>query len=216
MEIPVRLHLLDSDDGNGVKLWALPSDGSGRAWYKWYEDEATAMMDAENMLLLETPVQHSPTASQYALTHRQILLDEATMQETMLDAYWKRASNSHARHIADSTLEIDFPISAITDVFESDRLPKGMTREAPGGATMELRAVPTPEQPPQLAYDYAPIFTVAVNLGRDVAVGVFASWLYDKLKAASVRRIKINRRTVEATPEGILKAIEESIELEER
>jgi len=113
-------------------------------------------------------------------------------------------------------IEIDFPIAAITGVFESNSLPKGKTREAPGDAMMELRAVPMPEQPPQLAFDAEPIFKVMVSFGRDIAVSVFAAWLYDRLKTAKVRRIKINRRTAEVTPEGILKAIEESIEVEEQ
>lgn len=113
-------------------------------------------------------------------------------------------------------IEIDFPIAAITGVFESNCLPKGKTREVPGGAMVELRTVPMPEQPPQLAYDHEPIFTVAVHFGHDVAVSVFASWLYDRLKTVKVRRIKINRRTVEVTPEGILRTIEESIEVEDK
>lgn len=93
MEVPVRLLLLDSDDDNGVKIWALASDGSNRAWYKWYEDKATAMIDTEKMRLIETPVQRSPTASRYALTPFWTLLHETTLEEKMLDGYWRQASN---------------------------------------------------------------------------------------------------------------------------
>jgi hypothetical protein len=101
----------------------------------------------------------------------------------------------------------------ICDVFDSRTLPVGMKREAPGGATLELRTVPMPSQPPKLAYDSEPIFTVVVSVGRDIGISLLSAWLYDKLKERRIRRIKINRCTIAVTPEGIFRAVEENIEI---
>jgi hypothetical protein len=51
-----------------------------------------------------------------------------------------------------------------------------------------------------------------------VAVGVFAAWLYDKLKGNGEERkfIRVNRVMVEVTPEAITKVLTESIEVEEQ
>jgi hypothetical protein len=51
-------------------------------------------------------------------------------------------------------------------------------------------------------------------LGSGVAINLFSSWLYDKLKSANVPRIRVNRVEVEVTPEGITKIISESIDIE--
>lgn len=113
-------------------------------------------------------------------------------------------------------VEIEFPIYALTGLFESTKIPTGTRREVPGSAIIELGPMPVEQRDNRFAYDAAPILTMFVHIGSDVAVGLFTAWLYDKLKTAKVRRIKINRRSIEVTPEGILKAVEESIEVGEQ
>jgi len=52
MEIRVRLQLSDGEGSSGIKLWAIAEDGSGRRWFKWYENNGTAILDAESMRLV--------------------------------------------------------------------------------------------------------------------------------------------------------------------
>jgi hypothetical protein len=55
---------------------------------------------------------------------------------------------------------------------------------------------------------------LAISFGSGVAAQLAASWLYDRLKKKGVTSIRIERRTVELTPEGIARAIEEVAEIE--
>lgn len=76
-----------------------------------------------------------------------------------------------------------------------------MTREAPGGVTIRSGLG---SQPQKRDFGLAvPVFHIIVSAGRDIAIGVFAAWLYDKLKRSGVRTIRMGRRTVEVAPEGI-------------
>jgi LPS sulfotransferase NodH len=93
MTIPVRLQLLDSDDAKGVKLWIIALDGSNRAWYKWFENAGIAMIDAENMRLVETPVKVTPSADRYALDVKRRLLPETEIDEDVLETHWIGAAN---------------------------------------------------------------------------------------------------------------------------
>ena len=54
--------------------------------------------------------------------------------------------------------------------------------------------------------------------GEDVAVGVFAAWLYDRWKnqGEGRRSRRVNRVMVEVTPEAITKVLTESVQIEER
>jgi hypothetical protein len=51
-----------------------------------------------------------------------------------------------------------------------------------------------------------------------VALDLFSSWLYEKLKAVEpkTRTIRINRTEVEITPDGLARAVKESIVIEEK
>jgi hypothetical protein len=51
MLIPVTVTLQPGDDYPGAKLWICAEDGSKRAWFKWYESEAIAKIDAHKMRL---------------------------------------------------------------------------------------------------------------------------------------------------------------------
>jgi hypothetical protein len=112
-------------------------------------------------------------------------------------------------------LEIEFPIYAATDLFESKTIRAGMKRDVPGGATIELLPIPVQKRS-DLAFDAAPILTIVVTSVGTVGLNLFSSWLYETLSRSKTRYLKINRRKVEITPDGIYRAIEETIEVEER
>ncbi len=113
-------------------------------------------------------------------------------------------------------LEIEIPLRSITDIFETHSITTGMSKDVPGGANIQLRPPPVPMEEPTLAYDADPFFTIAVTVASTVGLNIFSSWLYDRLKDSKVRRIRINRRTAEVTPDGLREAVEELIETEER
>jgi hypothetical protein len=119
--------------------------------------------------------------------------------------------------------EIEIPLDVICDVFESSTISTGMTVEAPGNATLTILPgdIQTRNLPSTMAYDAAPIFVTIVAFAAGpvsaVAINLFSSWLYEKFAASKTkrRRIRMNRKSVEVTPEGIYKAVEESIVIEE-
>jgi hypothetical protein len=112
-------------------------------------------------------------------------------------------------------LDIEIPITCASTVFETDPITAGMCKEVPGIGILRLHPMPQEERARGLAYDSMPLLTVAASLAASTAVNIFSSWLYDRLKGSAVRRIRINRRTVEVTPDGIRKAVELAIEIEE-
>jgi hypothetical protein len=121
-----------------------------------------------------------------------------------------------------STVFLEVPQFALFKVFESNSIEEGMAREAPGGARVELGRMPMGKRWGGLTHDALPMAAVLLSFGRDVAVGLFAAWLYDKLKSdkagkqMGVTKIRINRQEVEITPEAITRVITESIEIGEK
>ena len=65
------------------------------------------------------------------------------------------------------------------------------------------------------AFDVPAVLKVVVQLGREVAVGLFATWLYDKLKGGRARRLRVDRMQVEITEGEIKRVLLERIEEEE-
>jgi hypothetical protein len=116
--------------------------------------------------------------------------------------------------LRDVILAIEFSPKVLTELFEADRFSTGMTKEAPGGVTIQLR--PLPIQRRGLAMDSIPMLSIAITARTNIALSLFSNWLYDKLKGSKVRTIRVHRRTVEVTPDGIYKVIEESMQVEER
>ena len=118
--------------------------------------------------------------------------------------------------------QIVLEVSAVVvfRLFETKKkISLGDTHEAPGGAI--LRTVPSDrmERRNWNWHIYATAFdTVLVKFAGEIALGLFVAWLYDKLKDVEppIRKLKINRSEVEITPEGITRAIKESIEIEEK
>lgn len=118
------------------------------------------------------------------------------------------------------TIVVECSPKAMYALFDSKTISTGMKREAPGGATIQLLEMPMEKRDRQYiqALAFVPILVEFAKVGKDVAVGVFSAWLYDKLKGKSEERkfIRVNRVMVEVTPEAITKVLTESIEVEER
>ncbi len=87
MKVNVRLQQTASDDSNGVKLWAIAQDGSDRRWFKWYENGGVAIIDAENMDLIED-TQFSSSGSRYASNIHRKLFDEVEIADEVLNEHW--------------------------------------------------------------------------------------------------------------------------------
>lgn len=86
-------------------------------------------------------------------------------------------------------------------------LASGTWVEAPGSAKLQFcgaiirKAANIPE-----------ILQFALDATKEIEVGLFAAWLYDKVKGKDVERIVVNRRVVtEITENGIRLALEEEI-----
>jgi len=117
--------------------------------------------------------------------------------------------------------EIEVPLPCVTDIFESNTIAVGMSKDVPGDANIQLRPSGMPMQKRSMTHDAAPYFIVAVTMagtaGSAIGLNLFSSWLYDRLKARpGVRRIRINRRITEVSLDGIRRSIEESYEMEEQ
>ncbi len=113
------------------------------------------------------------------------------------------------------TIVIECPPKAMFALFDSNTISSGMIREVPGGATIQLGEMPLEKRH---LPDAVALIPIAVTCGSGVAIHLFGSWLYERLKSDSKveRKIRINRVEVEFTQEGITRAIKESIEIEDR
>jgi hypothetical protein len=132
------------------------------------------------------------------------------------------------------TIEIEVPQAMLSGLFDSETIPSRMSREAPGGATIRLPVThPARDTSGNLVVklkagtyevgDAEPLTTVLVEfakVGKDVAIGVFSAWLYDKLKCKDGEErqnfIRVNRVEIGVTPDAITRVLVESNEIEER
>jgi len=118
-----------------------------------------------------------------------------------------------------SKISIELPQSALFKVFESNSIRQGMTHEAPGAARLELGQMPMEKRH---LPEFQALATVLVSFGGGVAVNMFSSWLYERLKsdkvsqAMKVTRIRINRTEVEINADAITRVITESIDIEQK
>ena len=107
-----------------------------------------------------------------------------------------------------SSVEILVPAKVLLKIYETKNVGTGMTYAVPGGATLTVGGVA------KRHHDSLPLVPIIVTLGPDVALNSLSSWLYDKLKGANVRRIRIEGIETELTMERITKTISESIDSE--
>lgn len=93
------------------------------------------------------------------------------------------------------------------EIADSSSIASGLTINAPGGVMLRYKgslvrkAVGIPE-----------VLQFVVDATINIDLGLFATWLYDKVKGKDVERIIINRRVVtEITPQAIRQVLEEEI-----
>jgi hypothetical protein len=89
MVIAVRLLTEQDPSGNGIRIYARAQDGTGRVWFKWYENEATLSADAEDMQLIAD--KRIVGARGLTATVQRRLLDQADVDDLVLDADWHKA-----------------------------------------------------------------------------------------------------------------------------
>ena len=92
-----------------------------------------------------------------------------------------------------------------------------MSREVPGGATVRLLEIPIQRR--DMPTIQASLTTVTVYCGAalsNVALGVLASWIYDRLTRGRTGRtmIRVEGLLIEVTPEAITRLVVNSIEIE--
>ena len=117
----MHLQLSDSDDSKGVKLWAIAEDGTRRRWFKWYEDNGMAILDAENMRLVEdTQVSHS--GSRYALNVHRKLYRELDMAEKVLNTHWHSAVPAVREELIAKVLELLPSHSTVEELKQTSNL----------------------------------------------------------------------------------------------
>ncbi|MGD0546434.1 MAG: hypothetical protein ABR991_01235 [Terracidiphilus sp.] len=111
------------------------------------------------------------------------------------------------------SFEMDCPFDVLCRLFESNTVSTGMTKEVPGGAVIEYCTTQQIERR-DLLHAAEPFVHIAVSFGRDLAVGVLGSWLYDKIKSSKIQRLRINRKEIAISKDAIVTVIQESIEIE--
>ena len=111
-------------------------------------------------------------------------------------------------------IEIEGSPKVLFELFEAHKISTGMTREVPGDAS--IRYLPHTQEEHRGLGALGPVFSLLLSTGKDIAVGVLSAWLYDRLNKSNVRTVRINRQITELTPEGIQRAIQESIEITEK
>ena len=109
-------------------------------------------------------------------------------------------------------LEIDSSPVFPFELFDSNSISVGMSRDVPGKAKIELGELPLQKRNIETVEC---LIQILLTFGRDVAAGVLGSWLYDKLKTKRVRELRINGIQIEITKDAITKVIVESVEFRE-
>ena len=93
------------------------------------------------------------------------------------------------------------------DLFETkERLERGMTKQLENGVSLEYKGTEI-----RLGVGFPDIILLVLDIASSVAVGLFVSWLYDKLKNRATK-IKINEIEVEIDKEEIKKLLIRQIE----
>jgi hypothetical protein len=77
---------------------------------------------------------------------------------------------------------------------------RGAIVHAPGGVDVEFEGTLV-----RKAVGFAPILEFALHIGEEVVVGVFAAWLYDKLKGSKIEKITINKTVIAVITETAIR-----------
>lgn len=101
---------------------------------------------------------------------------------------------------------------SVSDLLDSNNtLTANVPREIAPGATLTL--LPMPENRSGMAFDSAPLMEFILRIGEEVATGVIAGYLYEKLSRRKDRvRLKVNQRITEMNEGSITRIIDEEID----
>lgn len=87
------------------------------------------------------------------------------------------------------------------------KLSSGTVVEAPGGAKVEYQGSLV-----RKSFGIPEVLQLIVDFSKDVEIGLFSAWLYDKVQNRQVKRIKIRRTEItEITESGIRRVLQEEI-----
>jgi hypothetical protein len=92
-------------------------------------------------------------------------------------------------------------------IYTSDKdLAEQLTQSAPKGVDASKRKLTL------LSADSPEILWITLGLAKDVAVGVFSAWLYDKIKGKSCH-VEYRRKEIECDEKSIRRIVEEHISI---
>lgn len=83
-------------------------------------------------------------------------------------------------------------------------------KDSPDGASVRVLPVEM-----QRDIDHVPIATIIIDLTRDVAIGFFVNWLFQKFQRNPPKKITIRRREITWDKGEITRAIEEEFKQED-
>jgi hypothetical protein len=112
------------------------------------------------------------------------------------------------------SFEIEVPFDVLCRLFDSNTVSTGTAKEVPGDALIRLGDMPIQKR--NHTQDAAPLIPIIVSFGVSVGSKLFADWLSGKMRESKFQRLRFNRKKVEITPDGILRAVEETIEIEHK
>lgn len=97
------------------------------------------------------------------------------------------------------------------DLFEAGMLKQGMSNQTPGNTTIVLKAMPMAKA----AFVHA-VIEIALFAGKNIAIPLFVSWLYDKWRRQGKKPISIviNNHYYQFDESVMAKAIEDAIRKE--
>src|SRR5690348_8912859 len=106
---------------------------------------------------------------------------------------------------------LEVPLPAAFLLFESVVDP-GTTQLIPGGAALTVRELAVERRTHDFGVSLLPI---VLSWGREIAVGVVASYLVARLSKAGAKRIRVERIEIELEKDSLVRIILETIEREE-
>jgi hypothetical protein len=100
----------------------------------------------------------------------------------------------------------------LPDLFESEGLTLGMSKDIPGGGVIRLERMPLAKTEPSGLY----AATIILSVGEGAVGSLIAAYIYDKLtKKYRRKKIMVRHREEYYDRSGLTKVIEDTIEIEE-
>ena len=92
----------------------------------------------------------------------------------------------------------------VFEIFEVKQSKQGMQKEVSAGVVLRWDSTFIRE-----AFGVPDIISLTLQLGRDVAVGVFSAWLYDKLKRQPPSKLEIGNKQIPVDKKAIEERLKE-------